>query len=112
MSKKTPAIKATTTSTDTKVAVAANGKSKKEFFDMYKAADDKVNAAKAALEAALKERSDTVEEIFNNFGSGPFAYGGQALQAIKRGLKDEAGVVIGSTWFFKSLGKREIQVVE
>jgi len=52
-------------------------KSIKEQFSLYKVADNKVQACRAALDASMKERSVVVEQIVSDFGTGPFAFEGK-----------------------------------
>lgn len=77
----------------------------KELFQAYDLADDAVEQAQAALEAALKVRSDKVKDILDTTGSkGPFAYKGDVLKVVVR----------GDTHFFRGKKRQEtlITVVE
>jgi hypothetical protein len=111
---KTPAPTASTTTPTTPVVkeTAEETKARKRAaFAAYKAADEKFNTAKAALDAATKERSATVKAIAESFGKGPFNFEDRALQAVSRKLTDDSDTVVGYTWFFKTLGGKNIEDV-
>lgn len=80
-------------------------------FDLYKVADDKVQACRAALDASMKERSLVVEQIVSDFGTGPFAFEGREIVAVTRKIKDDDDVVIGQTTFFKAARQKKPKVV-
>lgn len=82
----------------------------KDMFTKYSAADDKVTAARAALDAAMAERTITVKTIVDTSGPGPYTFNGQTVKARKRDTKDDNGVVTGTTWFFYQIGGEIIDV--
>ena len=87
------------------------GVNPKALFEAYQSADDKVEAARAALDASMAERSSTVKVIKETLGDGPFQWRGKMMKPYKRDTKDEAGAVVGTTHFFRELGG-ELNVIE
>ncbi len=83
----------------------------KELFDKYQEAHESVLAARQALETAMSARSQTVKQIVDTLGEGPFQWQGEMVKATKRQSKDENGTVTGISHFFKSVGK-SLQVIE
>ena len=81
-----------------------------ELFTKYQQADDSVQAARLALDAAMAQRTLTVQSIVSALGKGPFQYGGKSIQAVSRSQKNDEGQVTGTTWFFKSIGN-EVQII-
>ena len=80
------------------------GVDKVALFTTYQGADNKVEAARLALESAMAERSTAVKAIKDSCGDGPFQWQGKMLKPFKRDTKDEAGNVVGTTFFFRELG--------
>lgn len=66
---------------------------RKQMFALYATANEAVEAAEIAVEAAKKDRSDIVESINKSFGGGPFRVGGELLRIANR--KD--------TYFFRGV---------
>jgi hypothetical protein len=82
----------------------------KALFTTYQECDDKVQAAKLALEQAMALRSTAVATIVKELGSGPFQWAGKVVKATKRDVKDDDEKVTSTTYFFKSIGD-EVQTI-
>lgn len=87
--------------------------------DLFKAAmalDAKVDAAKASVEAAMELRSKSVKAVSDANGgdNGPFNFKGKMYTIRKRSAKDEDGEVIPGmeTWFFVSIGDKDVTNIE
>jgi hypothetical protein len=76
----------------------------KDMFSTYTTENDKVLAARKALEEAMLDRGKTVEAIKNEYGAGPFDLNGDVFSIRKRGIKNEDDVIIGSTFFMVKAG--------
>jgi hypothetical protein len=86
---------------DTTPALQVNPKT---LFEGYQVADDAVETARMALDAAMAERSLKVKAIKEILGDGPFQWHGKMLKPFKRDTKSEDGTVIATTHFFRELG--------
>jgi len=75
-----------------------------DMFALYTVENDKVIAARKALQDSMLDRGKTVEAIKNEYGAGPFDLDGDVLSIRKRGIKNEDDVVIGSTFFMVKAG--------
>jgi len=76
----------------------------KDMFSAYTIENDKVIAAREALQNAMLDRGKTVEAIKTEYGAGPFDLEGDVLSIRKRSIKNEDDVVIGSTFFMVKAG--------
>lgn len=81
-----------------------NAKELKAAFAAYEKADEEVEAAKKAVEAAMQKRSKLVQAIAEGAGNGPFSYKGMVLTATCRTSKSSGQ----STWFFKGPGRSDV----
>lgn len=83
----------------------------KELFQAYQAAEDKLNEAERVREECFDARSATVKAIHAAMGAGPFQWNGKTMKITKRDTKDENDNVVGTSWFFRSIGD-EVQKID
>lgn len=85
---------------------------KKGLFTAYDAAQQKVNKAQAALDAAKAECEVTVKAIHSALGAGPFSWQGEILTVMRRQAKDDEGQPLGDpTYFMRGKTKAEVDVI-
>lgn len=80
------------------------------LFEAYQTAEGKLEAAEKAKDAAFEARTATVKAIYDKLGAGPFEWNGKTVKIFKRDSKDENDQVIGTSWFFRSIGE-EVQKI-
>lgn len=78
----------------------------KSLFAVYTETDVKVAEAKAAYEQALLVRSESVKQIHDQVGKGPFKYNGNPVKVVVRPFKDGSG----ATYFLR--GKSVEDMIE
>lgn len=73
----------------------------KALFETYAEALAQVEIAKGSLEEAMRDKSQSIEDIFETVGKGPFDYKGNKLTIMKR----------GETYFFKGEGTAPVMKI-
>jgi len=73
-----------------------------DSFAKYDQADAAVSKCREALDAAMKQRTEVVDQIVKDYGTGPFDINGKLITAVTRKIKDDDGTVTGHTTFFKT----------
>lgn len=100
----------------------ATDKNVNDLFKKAMSLDDKVDAAKAALESAIEVRSNAVKALYEANGNenGPFSFKGKLYTIRHRAPKDDEGEpkkdangkAVPETWFFVTIGGQELTTIE